>query len=375
MSYLREIATRASERFSKPQVFAIASIATAVILSLAAVPYFLSKSQSSSDMVEIIQPKNIDTPVRHRLSEIVDVAANADADDEIPITAAFVSTSAAQQPDTKPRLEVSQMAFVDLLRSQIPAERLNTTVVVTDDVEPDASVKVDKIETALIVLPVDPIVETTRNSDSILQASIMRSAPTLEQPDIQSDMPFDFDVTSLTLNEPQDPVYAPVTSLRPKPRGSKRPALNQITYSREWLAKQPRGTGGSEWSCLTEALYFEARGESVEGQFAVAEVILNRVKSRRFPNSVCGVINQGSKNLHRCQFSYNCDGKDETVHENAAHRRVGKIARILLDGAPRNLVHGATYYHTNAVSPSWSRVFTRTTTIGVHYFYRNPRRG
>jgi len=142
-------------------------------------------------------------------------------------------------------------------------------------------------------------------------------------------------------------------------------------YSRGWLDKQPAAKGGQQWQCLTEALYFEARGESVKGQFAVAEVIMNRAESSRFPGSVCGVVRQGTggrKNM--CQFSYACDGLPETMSEPKAVLRAGKIARIIVDGGPRPLTKGATYYHAKWVSPRWSRKFARTTTIGVHHFYK-----
>ncbi len=162
---------------------------------------------------------------------------------------------------------------------------------------------------------------------------------------------------------------APKTSLRPVKRGQA-PQIPQISYTREWLNNQPVASGGAEWQCLTQALYFEARGESVQGQFAVAEVILNRVKSSRFPNTVCAVVNQGTGKRHQCQFSYTCDGKAEVVNEPAAYSNVGKIARVLLDGAPRNLTVGATYYHNHTVRPSWSRKFTRTASIDGHFFYR-----
>ncbi len=141
-----------------------------------------------------------------------------------------------------------------------------------------------------------------------------------------------------------------------------------------YLEAQPAAKGGDEWACLTEALYFEARGEKVKGIFGVAEVILNRVDDRRFPNSVCGVINQGTGERYRCQFTYTCDGRPETIKELSAYERVGKVARIMLDGAPRTLTEGATHYHTKSVKPKWSRVFPRTTTIGYHHFYREPVR-
>ncbi|WP_254919112.1 cell wall hydrolase [Oceanicola sp. 22II-s10i] len=143
-----------------------------------------------------------------------------------------------------------------------------------------------------------------------------------------------------------------------------------IEYSRAWLSKQPRATGDSEWACLAEALYFEARGETVKGQFAVAEVIMNRVDSPAFPNSICGVIHQGTGRKYACQFTYTCDGHAEVIAEPRAYQRVAKVAAAMVAGAPRALTDGATYYHTAHVSPSWARKFALTASIGVHHFYR-----
>ena len=144
-----------------------------------------------------------------------------------------------------------------------------------------------------------------------------------------------------------------------------------VNFSRSWIDAQPQVKGSEEWRCLAEALYFEARGETVKGQFAVAEVIKNRVKSARFPGSFCGVIHQGTGKRHQCQFSYNCDGRKEVIAEPAAFARVGKVARFIMDGKVPELTDGATHYHTTAVSPRWSQVYTRTTRIGVHLFYRH----
>ena len=146
-----------------------------------------------------------------------------------------------------------------------------------------------------------------------------------------------------------------------------------VSYSNEWLDAQPAAEGGREFACLAEALYFEARGETVKGQFAVAEVIMNRVKSDRFPDTVCGVVNQGTGRKHQCQFSYTCDGYKEVIAEKKAHNRVSKVARTVLDGTVGGLTEGATYYHTSAVKPRWSRSFTKTAKIGVHLFYRDDR--
>ncbi|MEM6309865.1 MAG: cell wall hydrolase [Pseudomonadota bacterium] len=154
----------------------------------------------------------------------------------------------------------------------------------------------------------------------------------------------------------------------PAKRGQK------VEMTRGWIDAQPRARGDDDWACLSEALYFEARGESVRGQFAVAEVIMNRVASARFPNSVCGVIRQGTGKKFQCQFTYTCDGRAEVVSEKLAFSRVQKVARLTLDGRIAPLTNGATHYHTTAVKPRWARVYKRTAKIGVHIFYRHTFR-
>ncbi|MEL7253771.1 MAG: cell wall hydrolase [Pseudomonadota bacterium] len=153
----------------------------------------------------------------------------------------------------------------------------------------------------------------------------------------------------------------------------KRPDL-EVTYSKEWLAAQTFKGKGADWRCLAEALYFEARGESVQGQFAVAEVILNRVDHAEFPGDVCGVVHQGTGRKYQCQFTYTCDGIKEVISEPRAFEQVGKIAHLMVEGAPRPLTKGATHYHTRAVNPRWARVYPRVATIGVHHFYKRPTR-
>jgi hypothetical protein len=144
----------------------------------------------------------------------------------------------------------------------------------------------------------------------------------------------------------------------------------ELRYDASWLAQQPSASGGSEFQCLAEALYFEARGEPVKGQVAVAEVILNRRDSGLFPQTVCGVVKQGTGRRNQCQFSYTCDGYSERIREKEAYDRVAKIARLMLDGAPRRLTQGALWYHNSSVRPSWARRYAMTTKIGVHRFYR-----
>ena len=143
-------------------------------------------------------------------------------------------------------------------------------------------------------------------------------------------------------------------------------------FSFDALDKLPQPKPSSEMKCLAEAIYFEARGETIEGQYAVGEVIINRVLSNEFPSSVCGVISEGANRLNACQFSYNCDGKLETINEKKIYGRILKLSKILLEPSARFLTGGATFYHSKFVSPSWSKKFLKTNEIGNHVFYKLP---
>ena len=103
---------------------------------------------------------------------------------------------------------------------------------------------------------------------------------------------------------------------------------SEWTYSK--LLSLPVPKSNKQMSCLAEALYFEARGEPIQGQLAVGEVILNRVEDTRYPSSICKVINQGTGRRFACQFTYTCDGKLETVNERKPYEVALKIAKILL---------------------------------------------
>jgi spore germination cell wall hydrolase CwlJ-like protein len=152
-------------------------------------------------------------------------------------------------------------------------------------------------------------------------------------------------------------------------------AQSNFKYSDTYIAKMVTPTGGEEWRCLSEALYFEARGESIMGQFAVAEVILNRVDSKSFPKTICKVVAQGTKKgrKHNCQFSYNCDGLTERITEKSAFKVSQKVAKIMMNNEPRAITYGALYYHAKFVRPKWSRRLKRTATIGLHHFYADNR--
>jgi spore germination cell wall hydrolase CwlJ-like protein len=139
------------------------------------------------------------------------------------------------------------------------------------------------------------------------------------------------------------------------------------------LIEAAASQGDGEWECLTEALYHEARGEPLEGQIAVAEVILNRRDSGAYPNTVCGVVRQGTGEKWMCQFSYYCDGLSDEPKDQRAWDHLGRVARVMLDGAPRHLTEGAQFYHTKAVDPYWADEFYQTAEIGAHLFYREDQ--
>ncbi|WP_334161976.1 cell wall hydrolase [Phenylobacterium sp.] len=129
-----------------------------------------------------------------------------------------------------------------------------------------------------------------------------------------------------------------------------------------------------ELECLTQAVYFEARGESPRGQAAVAQVVLNRVKHPAFPKTVCGVVFQGSHRRTGCQFSFACDGSMRGRREASAWDRARKVAARALSGRLLGDVGSATHFHTTAVSPAWGPQMRQVAQVGMHVFYRfNPR--
>jgi spore germination cell wall hydrolase CwlJ-like protein len=125
----------------------------------------------------------------------------------------------------------------------------------------------------------------------------------------------------------------------------------------------------AELECLTDAVYYEARGESVRGQAAVAQVVMNRVKHPAFPKSVCAVVFQGAGG-RGCQFSFACDGSMRARRESLAWNRARDIAARAMSGALRAEIGSATHFHTTAVSPGWAPQMLRVANVGTHVFYR-----
>ena len=123
--------------------------------------------------------------------------------------------------------------------------------------------------------------------------------------------------------------------------------------------------------CLAEAVYFEARGEAVRGQIAVAQVVLNRAFSGYYPTTVCGVVYQNKYRHYACQFTFACDGTRDVIREPDMWERARKIAKAMLDGQiwlPE--VDKSTHYHAYWVRPSWVGEMKKMYKYGVHTFYR-----
>jgi len=130
----------------------------------------------------------------------------------------------------------------------------------------------------------------------------------------------------------------------------------------------------SELRCLALTIYFEARGEPEIGRRAVGHVVMNRVRSPSFPDSICGVVWQGGDSArHRCQFSWFCDGLSDRPQDRVQWRRSLQLAQDILAGRSLDPTHGALWFHHKEVSPEW-RTGLRARLIGAHLFYRSPPR-
>jgi spore germination cell wall hydrolase CwlJ-like protein len=131
----------------------------------------------------------------------------------------------------------------------------------------------------------------------------------------------------------------------------------------------------AERDCLAQAIYHEARGESEVGQLAVANVIVNRARSGKFPSTLCGVIYQNAdKGYHRCQFTFACDGRDDAPGERRAWARSAALAQdvyaeFAVGDAVGAVPGSALYYHTTNVRPNWANTYSAVAQIGSHIFY------
>ncbi|HVI06359.1 MAG TPA: cell wall hydrolase [Sphingomicrobium sp.] len=126
-------------------------------------------------------------------------------------------------------------------------------------------------------------------------------------------------------------------------------------------------------TCLAQAVYYEAAGEGLDGERAVAQVVLNRVRHPGFPSTICGVVYQGAEKTTGCQFSFTCDGSMQRIPAPALWTRSRQIADEALKGRVFAAVGHATHYHADYVLPYWADSLDKSVRVGRHIFYRLPR--
>ncbi len=179
-----------------------------------------------------------------------------------------------------------------------------------------------------------------------------------------------------TAYAPAEPDYAsasPFISLLKDPNDTGRFIPPIVDGDHAWMSKPlpPEVFSAKEQKCLANAIYFEARGESLRGQAAVAQVVLNRVRNPTYPATICGVVYQNQHLRNRCQFSFACDGKKDVIANRKSYDVAKDIAMAVTAGKiflPE--VASSTHYYAQYVKPGWARSMEKMKKIGLHIFYR-----
>ena len=134
-----------------------------------------------------------------------------------------------------------------------------------------------------------------------------------------------------------------------------------------------KGYSDTEIDCLARNIYFEARSQNEYGKYAVAKVVMNRVKSKGFPDTICEVIHQGPRIKNRprlCQFSWHCDGLPDTIRNFKAYLECRRVAVLALLYPDKDITEGATHYHATYVRPWWAKKLQKTGKFDDHIFYK-----
>jgi spore germination cell wall hydrolase CwlJ-like protein len=171
-----------------------------------------------------------------------------------------------------------------------------------------------------------------------------------------------------TVTEPVAPLSQSAIAQAGTPPQTSLAAPTSLLDAQRARAAVSPSASRSSLDCMARAIYYEARAEPLKGQMAVAEVVMNRTKSGRYPRTVCGVVEQRTS-PRSCQFSFVCDRRLSAPYGAAWTRAKELAAKVMAGKAPR-VTDGATHFHATRVSPNWSRVYTLTAQIGNHLFYR-----
>lgn len=195
-----------------------------------------------------------------------------------------------------------------------------------------------------------PMVASLVNND---KADILATAYAPSKPDFSRQSPFDAILTDR------------------KNDGRFVPEIGPGDHAWAATPLPPTVFSAAEQQCLASGIYFEARGESVKGQAAVAQVILNRVRNPAYPNTICGVVYQNEDWRNRCQFSFACDNIKDRIRSQQHWKMAREVAMATTAGKiwlPE--VGSATHYHAVYVHPDWARTMKKVGRIGLHVFYR-----
>ncbi|PHR23016.1 MAG: cell wall hydrolase [Hoeflea sp.] len=220
------------------------------------------------------------------------------------------------------------------------------------------SIRGKEIEIATAFYPTGRAVTTSQVSP------VLASLVTNDNPDILA-----------TAYAPPEPDYAkqsPFSSVlrEETKRGRFIPPVDEKDHAWAGTALPAKTFSAAEQRCLAAGIYFEARGESVKGQAAVAQVILNRVRNPTYPETICGVVYQNKNWRNRCQFSFACDGIKDRVRSPKHWDMAEEIALATTAGKiwlPE--VGSSTHYHATYVRPPWARKMRKVGQIGLHIFY------
>lgn len=205
---------------------------------------------------------------------------------------------------------------------------------------------------------------SSRRNVSPQVSPVLASLVTNDNPDILA-----------TAYAPPEPDYAkqsPFSSVlrEETKRGRFIPPVGEKDHAWAGTALPAKTFSAAEQRCLAAGIYFEARGESVKGQAAVAQVILNRVRNPTYPATVCGVVYQNKNWRNRCQFSFACDGIKDRVRSPKHWDMAEEIALATAAGKIwLTEVGSSTHYHATYVSPPWARKMRKVGQIGLHIFY------
>jgi spore germination cell wall hydrolase CwlJ-like protein len=304
-------------------------------------------------------------------------AASPSAEPVAPTEAEAVAVPAGDTASAEPMIVAPEKEPAAALEAEAVPEASEAAENSGEDIPDPVDAAVAEAGDVTFAEPVEPLVEMARiyfGNEPLGDApgAIEKWAPGEEPTIVAPAAPADPDIKQSAL----DPKPAPAESKGGEsiaPKGEVTGEGKRPITPAERLGLEGKARSKAE-KCLADAVYFEARGEAIRGQIAVAQVVMNRVFSGYYPRSVCGAVYQNAHRRLACQFTFACDGIPDTITEPHAWSRATRIARDVLDGKywlPE--VNRATHYHAYWVRPRWVREMKRLYKFGVHTFYR-PRK-